>query len=254
MPTLDSTQRFSSRVDNYVRYRPGYPPEVPALMKTECGLTPDSIVADIGSGTGILTRIFLENGNRVFAVEPNEPMRRAAEQLLENFPSFRSVDGRAEATTLPDHSADFVVAAQAAHWFDQVKARQEFRRILKTPGWLVLVWNERSTDSTPFLRDYEQMLLRFGTDYEVVRHERTTENLQGFFAPSSFETRVFEMKQEFDYDALEGRLLSSSYAPAAEHPNHRPMLAELRRIFAEHQKDGHIIMAYQTRVYYGRLI
>jgi SAM-dependent methyltransferase len=249
----DPTQRFSSRVENYVRYRPGYPPEVLELLRQECALTADSLVADVASGTGMLTRMFLENGNRVFGVEPNDDMRKAGEQLLAGYPRFNSVAGTAEATTLPDHSVDIVTAAQAAHWFDHEKARREFVRILRPGGWTVLVWNERRTDSSAFLRAYEAMLLAHGTDYQDVRHERTTSAIAGFFAPSSYQERVFEMVQEFDYAALEGRLLSSSYTPQLGHPNYEPMLKELRRLFETHQVKGRVSFEYDTRVYYGRL-
>jgi SAM-dependent methyltransferase len=254
MQAIDPTQRFSSRVENYVRFRPGYPPDVLELLRNECSLTPESIIADIGSGTGILTRIFLENGNRVFGVEPNDAMRQAGEESLARFTRFISIAARAEASTLSDHSVDFVIAAQAAHWFDQPKARQEFRRILQPNGWVVLVWNERCTDTTPFLRAYEQVLIAFGTDYTEVRHERTTENLSTFFGESPFQQHIFEMRQEFDYPGFEGRVLSSSYAPAAGHPNHLPMLRELRRIFDQHKENDRVAMDYKTRVYYGRLI
>ncbi len=253
MAVTDPTQRFSSRVENYVRYRPGYPPEVLELLKSECGLTPDSVVADIASGTGILTRMLLQNGNRVFGVEPNPDMRKAGEELLAEYPRFTSIAGAAEATSLPDHCADFVTAAQAAHWFDHEKARREFQRILKPGGWVVLLWNERRTDSTPFLRDYEQLLLTYGTDYQDVRHEHTTAAIAAFFAPSPFEARVFENRQEFDYPALEGRLLSSSYTPQPGHSNYEPMLRDLRRIFDAHQVEGRVAFEYYTRVYYGRL-
>ncbi|OLE56991.1 MAG: methyltransferase [Chloroflexi bacterium 13_1_20CM_2_59_7] len=253
MPVKDPTQRFSSRVENYVRYRPGYPPEVLELLKRECGLKPDSVIADIASGTGILTRMLLENGNRVFGVEPNPDMRKAGEELLARYPGFASVAGTAEATTLADHSVDIITAAQAAHWFDREKARREFAGILKPGGWVVLLWNERRTDSTPFLRDYEKLLLTHGTDYQDVRHEHTAVALAAFFAPSLFEARVFENRQEFDYPALEGRLLSSSYTPQSGHSNYEPMLHELRRIFDEHQVESRVSFEYNTRVYYGRL-
>lgn len=253
MVVHDPTQRFSSRVENYVRYRPGYPPEVLELLRRECGLTVGSIVADIASGTGNLTRMFLENGNRVFGVEPNADMRKAGEQLLADYPRFTSVAGTAEATTLPDRSVDIITAAQAAHWFDREKARREFIRILRPGGWTVLVWNERRTDSSAFLRAYEAMLLAHGTDYQEVRHERTTAEISGFFAPSPYHEQVFELVQEFDYPALEGRLLSSSYTPQPGHPNYEPMLNELRRIFETHQVKGCVSFEYDTRVYYGKL-
>jgi ubiquinone/menaquinone biosynthesis C-methylase UbiE len=152
MPATNATSRFSDRVENYVRYRPGYPPEVMMALKAECGLSPNHLIGDIASGTGNWTRRLLENGNRVFGVEPNTEMRAAGERLLAGFPNFTSVAGTAEETTLADQSVDFVTAAQAAHWFDREKARREFVRVLKPQGWLALLWNERVTDSTKFLR------------------------------------------------------------------------------------------------------
>jgi len=253
MQVKDATQRFSSRVDNYVRYRPGYPTEVLELLKNECGLTHESVVADIASGTGIFTRMLVENGNHVFGVEPNDEMRRAGEQFLRSYSRFTSIAGTAEATTLPDHSVDIVTAAQAAHWFDRKQARREFIRILKPGGWTVLLWNERRTDSTPFLREYEKLLLTYGTDYQEVRHERTTAEIADFFAPSPFRSRALEMRQEVDYAGLEGRLLSSSYTPMPDHANYEPMLRELRRIFDAHQVGDRVSLEYNTLVYYGQI-
>jgi SAM-dependent methyltransferase len=249
----NATQRFSSRVKDYVRYRPGYPREVIALLKTECGLTPDAVVADIASGTGIFTRMLLESGNRVFGVEPNPDMRAAGEQFLAGYSDFTSVAGSAEETTLPTQSVDLVTAAQAAHWFDRERTRREFIRILKPRGWTVLIWNERKTDGTAFLREYEQLLLTYGTDYCEVRHERTTAEIADFFAPSGFRLQTFAMHQDFDYQAFEGRLLSSSYTPQPGHATYEPMLAELHRIFRAHQLNGRVSLEYDTRVFYGQL-
>lgn len=253
MPAANATSRFSDRVENYIRYRPGYPAEVVQLLKGTCGLVPEHVVADIASGTGIWTRMLLENGNRVNGVEPNAEMREAGERLLASFPRFVSVAGKAEATTLPDASVDFVTAAQAAHWFDRPAARREFKRILKPGGWLVLLWNERVVDGTPFLRDYEQLLLTYGTDYADVRHERTTDAVNEFFDPAPYQEHAFPMRQEFDYAGLEGRLLSSSYAPGPGHPKHVPMLRELRSIFDQHAQHERVAVDYKTRVYFGKL-
>jgi len=253
MVVRDSTQRFSSRVENYVRYRPGYPPEVVGLLQRECGLTSDSVIADIGFGTGIFTRLLLENGNRVFGVEPNVDMRNAGEEFLRDYPNFTSLDGTAEATPLGNQSIDFVTAAQAAHWFDLKKARGEFQRILKPEGWAVLLWNERRLEDTAFLHDYEQLLLLYATDYQEIRHEGTRSAIVHFFGASPVQQGEFEMSQEFDYAGLEGRLLSSSYAPSSGHANHEPMLRNLRQIFDQHQKNGRVAFEYDTKLYYGQI-
>jgi SAM-dependent methyltransferase len=252
MPAPDATQRFSNRVDNYVRYRPGYPAEVLTLLREQCGLSPQSSIADIGFGTGIFTRILLKNGNTVFGIEPNPEMREAGEKLLAEFSNFRGIQATAEETTLADHSVDFVTAAQAAHWFKREAAHREFSRILKRDGWVVLLWNERITEGTAFLAEYEQILLRYGTDYAEVRHERTTEVISEFFAPAPLKTATFTLRQTFDLPAFEGRVFSSSYTPSPGDPRYAPLLQALRDLFANHQVDGKVAFDYHTRVFYGR--
>ena len=251
--TKSPTARFSDRVENYVRYRPGYPAEVLDLLRVECGLRPSHVVADVASGTGVFTRLLLENGNSVSAVEPNAEMREMGVHQLDGYDHLVSIAGTAEETTLGSASVDFVTAAQAAHWFDLPRARAEFARILKPGGWCVLIWNERRTASTPFLREYEQLLLTYATDYKEVRHERTTAIIHEFFAPASHQERVFDLRQQFDYEGTAGRLLSSSYAPLEGHPSHAPMMQELQRIFRVHAADNMVEFEYNTRVYYGQL-
>ena len=253
MPASDATTRFSSRVDNYVRYRPGYPSEILDLLRHKCGLTPSAHIADVGFGTGLFTRLLLENGNSVAGIEPNAEMRQVGETFLANFPGLRAIQGTAEATTLTDHSVDFVTAAQAAHWFDRMGARREFQRILKPGGWVVLLWNERITHSTPFLVAYEKLLLQYGTDYAEVRHERTTEIIGEFFTPSSYEVATFPMRQTFDLPALEGRVFSSSYTPQPGDANYEPLRHELDELFRRCHTDGQVAFEYWTRVFFGRL-
>lgn len=251
----DPTKRFSSRVENYVRFRPGYPPEIIGLLCDDCGLTQDSVVADVGSGTGKLTELFLASGNRVFGVEPNREMREAGERLLQHFPRFTSVDGTAEAATLPDRSADFIAAGQAFHWFDTGKCRAEFLRVLKPGGWVVVVWNDRLVDATPFLATYEELLRKFSTDYEQVNHRRFNDGVavKNFFGGKP-RLKNFSNAQHFDFEGLKGRLLSSSYAPEAGQPKHDEMLAALKRIFAAHQKNGQVVFEYETHVFHGQLV
>lgn len=251
MLEITPTQRFSSRVGTYSRFRPSYPAAVLDILKQECGLTPETVVADVASGTGIFTRLLLENGNQVFGVEPNDAMRKAGEEYLGGYPKFRSIAGTAEHTTLPDTSVDLITAAQAAHWFDRDKAIAEFRRILKPGGYLALLWNDRRTDASGFGRDYETLLLNHGTDYaEVKRRDAAS---QEFFGGIKHEKRVLRNFQEFDYTALEGRLLSSSYTPPPGHPSHEAMLAHLRRVFDAHQQAGVVRMEYDTNLYFGQL-
>lgn len=250
----DPTTRFSDRVDNYVKYRPGYPLQIVALLAEHCGLTPQSVVADIGSGTGLLSRPFLANGNRVYGVEPNDEMRLAGESILRRYPQFCSVDGTAEATGLGAGSIDIVIAGQAFHWFDPVKARAEFVRILRPGGWVALVWNTRSKSAKGFLPAYERLLQTYGTDYAEIQSRHSEHgSIAAFFAPGQLKHRAFDNQQAFDYEGLEGRLLSCSYAPREGQPGHAEMIAELRRIFDIHNSNGKVTFDYNTNVYYGQL-
>jgi SAM-dependent methyltransferase len=251
----DSTQRFTGRVEDYARYRPTYPPELLDLLRSECGLTEDSVVADVGSGTGILTRLFLDNGNLVIAIEPNDEMRRAGELLLSGHSRFESVTGTAEATTLPQSSVDLITAGQAFHWFDTALASKEFARVLRPGGKVVLVWNDRRKQGTPFQEAYENLLETYAIDYAEVEHGRkgSLENIRSFFAPNPVHTATFDNWQVLDYDGLLGRLRSSSYVPAEGQEGHSEMLDELERIFHDHENGGRVIMEYDTRTYYGRL-
>ena len=253
MTFADAKQRFSSRVADYIRYRPGYPSEVLPWLRTECGLKPGHVVADIGSGTGFLSELFLKNGNRVYGVEPNDAMREAGEEYLASYDNFSSIVGSAEATTLESGSVDFVSAGQAFHWFEPYATRREFRRILKAKGWMVALWNDRQTD-TPFADGYEHLLVKYGTDYKVVREAYPEAHvMQEFFGAATVSQRVLPNEQVLDWEGLVGRLRSSSYAPEEEHPNYAPMLADLEQLFHASEKDGHVCMQYATHVYYGRL-
>lgn len=247
-----SVERFSSRVDNYIRYRPGYPAPIVPFLERACHLTPGSQIADLGSGTGKLAELLLQNGNVVYGIEPNTGMREAAESILAEFPRFRSIDGTAEATTLPDKSVDLVTAGQAFHWFDADTTKTECLRILKPSGWVVLVWNERLVD-TPFLRDYENLLLEFGTDYKEVRHENAAPVITRFFAPNTPGLESFDNTQLFDFEGLKGRVLSSSYTPAPEDPHFVRMINRLQDIFDAHAQKGQVSFDYETKVYYGQL-
>ena len=254
MTFADAKQRFSSRVADYARYRPSYPAAVLDLLRAECSLRPDHAIADIGSGTGLLSELFLKNGNRVFGVEPNLEMRQGGEEYLQSYARFTSVNGSAEATVLPDASVDFVTAGQAFHWFEPVSARREFSRILRSPGWAVILWNDRRMEERQLTREYEGLLERFGTDYKRVKDSYPEmHHLHNFFGGDNFSSRDLPNEQVLDWDGLRGRLRSSSFAPTEDDPNYAPMMKELGRIFRAYEEQGRVRMQYWTRLYFGRL-
>ena len=251
--TIDPKQRFSSRVDNYIRYRPGYPQDLPALLARECGLTPDMQIADIGSGTGLLSKLFLRNGNPVYGVEPNREMRLAGEALLRDQPRFHSIDASAEQTGLPPASVDFVIAAQAFHWFDHGRCREEFARILRPGGWVVLVWNYRRNEATVFLQAYEELLLKYCPEYpKILDRDMQQRDVEQFFGRRPHRLERLSNRQDFAYRGLEGRHLSQSYVEQGGE-NFQAMMRELRALFDVHQRDGKVVFEYETRIYFGRL-
>jgi SAM-dependent methyltransferase len=244
---MDPTERFSSRVEDYVRYRPSYPAEVIAYLARECGLTANSSVADIGCGTGLLAEVFLRFGCEVTGVEPNAQMRAAGERMLAGWSRFHSVNGRAEETTLPDGSVDLVSAAQAFHWFDPQEARREFRRILKPGGWVGLVWNERTKQPEGFNAGYEDLVTRYGPERPHVE----SSTLDRFFGASGWRLAEFANEQKFDLEGLRGRFMSSSYAPMRGTAGYGELMKEIDCLFDKFQRDGRVTLSYNTEVYVG---
>ena len=254
MNDLRATERFSNRVEDYVRYRPDYPRAMLDWLQREHGVTPQWLVADIGAGTGISSKLFLDADYRVIAVEPNAAMRAAAEKWLGHEHNFRALDGRADRTGLAAHSVDLVSVAQAFHWFDPASTRREFARILRPGGLAAIFWNSRRLAGTPFLEGYEALLQRYGTDYTSVAERYADDDaMRAWFGAGWRGTTRFEYSQQLDFDGLRGRLLSSSYAPKPGHPQHEPMLAALRELFERCQQGGHIGFDYDTRIIVGTL-
>lgn len=252
VPSLDPTTRFSDRVAEYVRYRPGYPGALLEWLRTDHGVGPSWTVADVGAGTGISSRMFLEAGHTVFAVEPNAPMRAAAVEALGSSPRFQAVDAPAESTSLPDASVDLVVAAQSFHWFDPAAVHREWARILRRGGLVLVLWNSRRITGTPFLDGYEQLLREHATDYALVTERYADEGaMRAWFGAGFRAARTFENRQVLDLEGLQGRLLSSSYAPRPGHPGHLPMLEALRRLFERTASGGQVSLEYRTRAYLG---
>jgi SAM-dependent methyltransferase len=251
---LDPTVRFSARAQAYASGRPGYPPGIATALARELGLDTDAVIVDLGSGTGLSSHIFLQAGFRVIGVEPNAQMRAQAEQALAGIPGFTSVAGSAQATTLPDASADCVVAAQAFHWFDLDATRTESLRILRAPPRAALIWNVRRTDESDFSRRYEQLLLEYGGEYPQIRERHMDEaSIGAFFGGSHWRRTGFEHSTELDFELLTARVNSTSYLPAPGHSAYGPMMNTLRGLFDATQQNGSVVMQYEARVYFGIL-
>ncbi len=252
--SLSPTERFSSRVADYVRYRPDYPAALLPWLHGEMGVAAGARVADIGAGTGISSKTFLDAGHEVVAVEPNAAMRAAAVEWLGGNAKFSAVDGSAEATKLADAGVDLVSAAQAFHWFDQQAMKPEWRRILRPGGLVAVYWNSRKLVGTPFLEGYERLLNDYGLDYSSVSERYgDDEHMRRWFGAGLRGMARFPHSQRLDFESLRGRLLSSSYAPQAGHPRHEPMLAALRELFDATERGGFVDFDYDTRIFAGEL-
>jgi len=250
---IDPTSRFGERVDDYVKARPSYPAELLDVLARECGLTKKSVVADLGSGTGIFTRLLLESGATVYAVEPNDEMRGAAERDLAS-ERLHSVRGRAEATTLPDASIDLATAAQAFHWFDVEATRRELVRILRPDGFTALVWNDRDTKSTPFLRAFEALLVAHCPKYpELQGKADAVSKFDAVFCKNGWQRYTLANRQDLTRDLLVARVMSASYAPKQGTPEHAAIVAALDALFAEHAGESDTVgIMYSTVVITGR--
>jgi len=247
MNLLNPTIRFSERADHYSLYRPGYPEAIIAFLEQAIGLRKDFKIADIGSGTGIFSKLLLGEGYSVNAVEPNEEMRTAAEETLTIYQGFRSIKGTAEKTTLADHSIDLITVAQAFHWFRPEETKMEFDRILKPSGRVLLIWNILQSD-TPFLKAYTELKEKYSQKI-VHAHRADLERIKEFFYPSPVLTHSFRKTQQLNASGLKGHLLSFSTVPLASDSRFQEMIKELDGLFERYENQGLINMEYETKLY-----
>jgi SAM-dependent methyltransferase len=251
---MDATKRFSDRVDNYVKYRPSYPREVLTCLANRCRLKTGSVVADIGSGTGIFSGLLLAKGYKVYAVEPNQAMQEAAIRQYGGDDNFTPVAGTAEATTLPSNSIDAIVCAQAFHWFDAGKTKTEFKRILKAEGHVALIWNNRDAGTDEFAAAYENLLKHHSADYNQVNHRNIGDiDFKAFFKDGVYEAMKYPNVQVFDEEGFLGRAFSSSYVPADDSEDGKKFKCMLKALFAKYNTEGNVRFYYQTEVYLGKV-
>jgi ubiquinone/menaquinone biosynthesis C-methylase UbiE len=248
----DFTHRFTGRASVYAMNRPEYPRKLLDILTTEIGFDQNRTIADIGSGTGLLSRLFLQNGNRVFCVEPNDEMRSFAEQSLSGFSNFVSVKGRAEDTTLVNASVDLVTVGQALHWFEHQRAKKEFDRILRYNGGVCIVYNDRS-EKDPFMREYDALIQRHARDRAKVP-EINNAFLSSWFRNGIFKQFNLVNEQFLDLEGLSGRITSASYMPnPSENEKFTTLKNDISQLFQSRAERGRVRMLYDTRVFLGKI-
>lgn len=250
----DSKVRFSNRVENYVKYRPHYPIETIQLLIEKINLKKEWIIADIGSGTGISSELFVKNKNTVFGVEPNNEMRVAAENYFKENQNFISINGSTENTTLEDNFIDLIISGQAFHWFDLKAARKEFARILKNDKDVVIFWNERKTEESCFQKEYELFLRKYCVEYgRVTQKNISALQFEQFYGSKKYTLLKLNNSQQFNFEGLKGRLQSSSYSPNSNNPIYSEMIDSLHNLFYKYAEENLITFEYDTEIYYGKL-
>ena len=255
MGQISPINRFSKRVENYLISRPAYPEDLYAYIQKHTKIETTSKIVDVGSGTGLLSQLFLNQGHKIWAIEPNLEMRLAGEKYYKTNARFISYEGSAENIPLPGEFANLIIAGQAFHWFDSSAFLTESKRVLIPGGHVALVWNEWFSELSPFLKEYEALLQEFGTDYKQVsrQNEKVLENIHLFFASHDIDERKFINDQSFSFIGLKSRLLSSSYVPLETNPKFQAMINKLKTIFEAHKDNGIIKFDYITRLYLGSI-
>ncbi|AXY72823.1 class I SAM-dependent methyltransferase [Paraflavitalea soli] len=249
--SISSTSRFSNRAENYAKFRPGYPDELFTFIEAEMDLQSVDHIVDIGSGTGLFAEPLLKHGYNVVCLEPNEDMRKAGEERLKKYPSFKSIQSTAEHTGLEDNSVDLITIAQTFHWLDPVAARLECTRILKPHGHVLLAWN-RQINQSEFGKKYTDLRnkYRIGEPGPV---QIDPVVINDFFTPQKATSKTFANKQQLDFEGLKGQLLSKSYIPLPGHESYDPMITELIQLFVAYNESGLVTIDYETLLYWGKL-
>jgi SAM-dependent methyltransferase len=248
-------ERFTGLADIYAKYRPSYPDDLIHYLYSEVGLSENSVIADIGSGTGILTELLLKENSTVYSVEPNEDMRRTAEAALSRYPNFISVNGTAENTSLNASSLDFITVAQAFHWFDRQAFKAECQRVLKSNGKVILVYNGRDGESE-LVMENNAVNFRYNPDYMAASGGMRGNDVRAyadFFRGGVCDYKVFRNDVVYDEDGFIGRNLSGSYAPKKESENYQPYVSALNQLFEKFSRNGTLLLPYLTRSLIGEV-
>jgi SAM-dependent methyltransferase len=246
--------RFDGRVADYDRYRERYDANVVLpLLRTWCGLTSQWRVADVGAGTGMLADVFLGNGNSVIAIEPNEEMRTMCAQLHPDAPLLEILNGTAENTSLPDASVDAVVVGRALHWFDLHRTMEEFRRVLRPDGWVIVVALGRTEKGREENGEFERVLREASSTHaDTHAAYKVYGQLPGFFDGGEFHHKVILGKMPFDWESLRGMTLSLSHSPRVTSPEFPEFERRLREFFDRYSREGVVTLESRYWINAGR--
>ena len=244
---------YQGRAEYYGRARPTYPNLVITHLEEAGFLQRGMEIADIGAGTGKLSRLFLKAGYSIAAVEPEVDMREVAQRDLASYPDFHLYPGSSRAIPLLDQSVDLIAVGQAFHWFEQSSAKREFLRVLRHPKKLVTVDNRTVSGLETFWGTLREFLRAFIIDIPIsspYKGDRDAGRAEFFFRHKLV---TFPNNQILDFEGLKERVLSISNKPLSSHSMHEPLMDALRQYFDSHQQNGTVTLEYETRVFYGEL-
>lgn len=250
---VNGAEVFTPLAADYARYRPGYPTELLDEIAAVCGIQPTWQIADIGSGTGNLARLFLQAGYQVIGVEPNREMREAAERHLASYPAFRSLDGIAENIPLANQSIDLITVGQAIHWFNIEQTRNEFLRILRPGGWVAVTWNDGASQDTAFAQAYGALRHAYAQMCTVACDVPLSTGVESLFGAAIPRHTSFPHAQQFDLPGFLGRIRSSGILPQPGAPGCDDLTQQFTGLFSDHQQDGMVTFHYMAQLYIGQL-
>lgn len=253
-PFADATTRFSTKAEVYALARPRYPQAVVSFFEERQVIVPGSLLADLGSGTGLSAEPFLEAGYTVIGIEPNAAMRHEGDNFLKRYPQFRSVQGTSEATTLPDRSVDVVLAAQSFHWFDLDRTRVEMQRIMRSPGYFIAMWNHRNHHASDLQRGYEAILRHYCPEYHQLAELYRSPSRSASFFIHGYEDATLLNPQKLTWPLFEARILSSSYIPKPTHSDYTPFMIEMKNLFDKHAQAGEVAFDLEIWLHWGRIL
>ncbi|HLO27660.1 MAG TPA: class I SAM-dependent methyltransferase [Anaerolineales bacterium] len=250
---MRTTEIYSTKAEKYAKYRWDYSLQAIEAIIQIAHVTEQTLAADIGAGTGMLTKHFAGRVRHIYAVEPNDEMRKIAEGQLERFENCSVIKGCAEAIPLGNQSVDLITVAQALHWFDPTRTRAEFRRVLKPKGWLTAIRNY-GVDQT-----LNQAMGRICAEadraglLEAVPHPEE-KPVSYYCGHEDIQRLTYEIEEKQNWDEFIGSLLSASYMPEESHPSYPRLERVARQVFDDLSENGELRVRGETELIIGQVL